>query len=249
MVRGDVEAAVRGVHCHKEIIFVIEQVIGARGLRVVYVRDGGVGVRVGVDKLYNVSTMITFGGNPAQVVIVKPDGEFSGLVSRDHLAERVVEVSLTSATNNESSIIVGDEIEVAVRNDSVATVHADVDPILSHLDADDVTVDIVGVGPVVDAIVALNALKLSIRVVRVHRDDGRSSKRRRFCRNPIFRVVSVFESESLVSVDPKYNSVRSSVGIEVFGVAERLGGVLQNGAPERFISNAKIFDHLLGKKY
>ena len=109
--------------------------------------------------------MVALCSDPAEVIVVKPDSEFARLVSRDHVPEGVVEVSLVASPDDKAAIVVRHEVKVTVGHDSVTAVEADVDATFGHLDADDVTVNIVSESPVVDAVIALDALKLAVDVV------------------------------------------------------------------------------------
>ncbi len=244
VIAGDIEPAVGSVHGYKEVILVVEEVVSPGGLRVVNVRDGWVGVRVGVDELNDVAAVISLGSNPAEVVVVEPDCKFAGFVSRDHLTERVVEITLAAASNDEAAIVVRHKVEVSVRDDAIAAVHADVDAVVGHFDANDVSVNVVGEGPVVDAVIALDALELAVRIVGVHGDDGGSSEGWRFRWNSVWRIERVFHAEGFVAVDAQDDTVGSAVGVEVLGGAEGLGGVFEDGAPKGFVADSQVFDDL-----
>ena len=147
LVRPDVEPVVGHLHGHQQVLLVIEEVLDTAGLGVVDVGHLVPHLRVGVDVLDGLASVILHPDQSLLLVVEEPHDELAWLEGPDHLTEEVVGEPLLPAADDEAPLVVGDELQVSELDQPVSAVVAQGLPLALFRHCHNVPVDVVSVDP------------------------------------------------------------------------------------------------------
>ena len=147
LVRSDIEPVVSRLHRHQQSLLVIEELVDLPQLGEVHMghltSNGG----VAVDILNGGSTMVRTTQKAFLIIIVELDSKLARLKSTDHLSKGIVGVPLLTTSHDKTFLVVGDKLEVAKLDDTVATVVSQCNPLALLCHRDDVSVHAMSVNP------------------------------------------------------------------------------------------------------